>query len=711
MDPSPSPPPPSATDEAAPASAGERAKKRRTVRIPDDEVARPSRPPPPVAPAPVSQPIMGQRIISIGGPPPEPKPVEPTVEAPAPPRPASQPPRPASQPPRPASQPPRPLAAKADPDSVTDPALASPRSHAPSTEREPLTEPHLPSEDDSWTPYQPVVEASAQAIDATKPLLSPLVAAPAAPVLQAEPPPASQRRPSVQFEAPPVWARPPVRPEVEVHAAAPGEMRARVPSSPGDYRARAPSSPGAYRASSPSHSESFHTPEVRRGSSPEVLRRSPSVPDLQAVVPPTPSVVDLATPPPGAPWGPPRDSIVDVAVDFESDVTLLDVNSAASATDLHSRATRLDDRELEGELPKDYVSAERLSSSNLESLDADSGASMEIEAAPPSIDEVDVEPDSDSRPNYSAAAEITTEVADDEIEESAHAPPPPPKVGEKGAPPAPKLAPPNALGLGNLAPAPLTDASALRKKGRPWWEELFNDDFVRTHHKTSEAAYKAEVDFIEDSLAMEKGATLLDLACGTGRHAIELSKRGYRMVGYDLSLAMLARAADHAQAEDQRINFVQGDMREMQFEEAFDGVYCWNTSFGYFEEDKNAHVLGLVHRALRKGGQLLLDVVNRDYIIQQSPTTAWFEGDACICMDEMQVDWITSRMRVKRTIMFDDGRSRELEYSVRLYSLHELGRLLHEQGFRVAEVSGMLSTPGVYFGCQSPRTLILAEKR
>jgi hypothetical protein len=80
-------------------------------------------------------------------------------------------------------------------------------------------------------------------------------------------------------------------------------------------------------------------------------------------------------------------------------------------------------------------------------------------------------------------------------------------------------------------------------------------------------------------------------------------------------------------------------------------------------------------------------------------------------MDDMTIDWITSRMRVKRTMMMDDGRSREIEYSSRLYALNELGKLLHEHGFRVTQVSGRIATPGVYFGAQSPGTLILAEKK
>jgi SAM-dependent methyltransferase len=265
-----------------------------------------------------------------------------------------------------------------------------------------------------------------------------------------------------------------------------------------------------------------------------------------------------------------------------------------------------------------------------------------------------------------------------------------------------------------LAPPAMTDSLALqggRRKARPWWEELFNDDFIRTMAKITDDQVAKEVDFIEESLAVAKGAMLLDLACGTGRHAIELTRRGYKVVGFDLSLPMLARAAEEAQERGQKLNFVQGDMREMTFEDTFDGIYCWATSFGFFEEDKNAAVVAKVHKALKKGGQFLLDVVNRDFVMRQAPSLAWFEGEGCICMDEMSIDWITSRMKVKRTMMMDDGRTKEIDYSVRVYSLHELGKVLHEAGFRVAEVSGRCATPGVFFGNESPRTMILAEKK
>lgn len=258
-------------------------------------------------------------------------------------------------------------------------------------------------------------------------------------------------------------------------------------------------------------------------------------------------------------------------------------------------------------------------------------------------------------------------------------------------------------------PEPALEARPERRQ-RPWWEELFGDDFLRTMDKTSDKQVLREVVFIEDRLGLQKGAVILDLACGAGRQAVELTRRGYKVVGYDLSLAMLARASDEAEESGQRINFLHGDMREMAFDSMFDGIYCWNHSFGYFDDETNVAVLSKLRKALRPGGVVLIDLINRDFVAPRQPSMVWFEGEGCVCMDEMQLDSFTSRLKVKRTVMLDDGRSREIDYAMRLYPLHELGKLLHDAGFKVLEVSGQLATPGVYFGADSPRCIVLAER-
>jgi SAM-dependent methyltransferase len=348
-------------------------------------------------------------------------------------------------------------------------------------------------------------------------------------------------------------------------------------------------------------------------------------------------------------------------------------------------------------------------------IDADGeDVRFEEDAPTPALPRVEMAVDGqgERRSDPGDAPEIALEdlVAVEAVPRAVLPPPAPPAPAKKApSPPRPPLVivPPH---VGSVAPQS-GEGIGSRRKGRLWWEDFFNDDYLRAAEKITDDQIAREVDFIEESLSIERGGAVLDLACGTGRHAVELGARGYEVVGFDLSLAMLARAGDDAQERGVKLNIVQGDMRDMTFDEQFDGVFCWNTSFGYFEEEKNAQVIDRVHRALKAGGLFLLDVINRDFLIRQSPSLAWFEGDGCVCMDEMIVDFITSRMRIKRTMMLDDGRSREVEYSLRTYSLHELGKILHEHGFKVCEVSGRPATPGVFFGNESPRTIILAEKR
>lgn len=313
--------------------------------------------------------------------------------------------------------------------------------------------------------------------------------------------------------------------------------------------------------------------------------------------------------------------------------------------------------------------------------------------------EEDLAPDSQDGKRLEPAAELAR---DDALSLPPEEPPVPSSDHKSPVPPPP---PPR-----RQAPDRISSRPRAKKLKRPWWEDLFGEDFTRSMTRLSDKQVAREVDFIEESLGVAPGGVVLDLGCGAGYHAVELASRGYGVVGYDLSVYQLALAADVAQERNQKINFMQGDMREMAFEGTFDGIYCWNTSFGYFEEEKNFAVLQRIFKALKPGGMLLLDVANRDFAAMYSPNSLWYEGDACVCMDDMSVDFITGRLRVKRSVILDDGRSRECSYSIRIYSLHELGKLLHDVGFRVAEASGHPSTPGVFFGQHSPRLIVLAQR-
>ena len=352
----------------------------------------------------------------------------------------------------------------------------------------------------------------------------------------------------------------------------------------------------------------------------------------------------------------------------------------------------------------------------------------ERESAPPASEPAFELSDSEIDPSESELAEFPVEDASDELNEEANEeleelevesetrpkaslkPPPAPPAG--APPPPPREAhrpPPPPKPPAQTAIPP--DAETGKRARKKWWEEFFNDDYFRTVPLPQPRTILAESSFIVERLRLPPGSTILDVGCGLGLHAIELTRAGYNVVGLDLSLPMLSRAADEAQDQGLKINFLQADMRELAFESMFDAVYCWGTTFGYFDDDQNRLVVERLHRALKPGGLLLLDVVNRDYVTRSVPNSAWFQGDGCVVMEEMNCNYINSRLTVKRQVMLDDGRQNETVYTIRLYSLHELGQILHQRGFRVVEVSGRHATPGVFFGADSPQLIIVAERR
>jgi ubiquinone/menaquinone biosynthesis C-methylase UbiE len=250
-----------------------------------------------------------------------------------------------------------------------------------------------------------------------------------------------------------------------------------------------------------------------------------------------------------------------------------------------------------------------------------------------------------------------------------------------------------------------------KRPKKPWWMEWFHGDFLSTMDNPKKKDVARETTFIEESLRLEPGARVLDLCCGHGVHAVELASRGFQLVGVDVSQDMLAFANEYNTKRNTAVSFIQGDMRELNLDGVFDGIYCWSSSFGYFDEQRNIDVLERVARALRPGGRFALDVTNRDYVAVRSPSMAWFDKPGCVCMDEMKFDFYTSRMITKRMVMFDTGKSKEMESSIRLYTLHEMGRLLHKVGFKVLEVSGHRAHRGAYFGVESPRMIIVSERR
>jgi len=244
-----------------------------------------------------------------------------------------------------------------------------------------------------------------------------------------------------------------------------------------------------------------------------------------------------------------------------------------------------------------------------------------------------------------------------------------------------------------------------------WPVAFFDDDYLRIYRAMiSPGMTAAEVDFLAAALAPRAGGEILDLACGYGRHAIGLARRGYRMVGVDFHGGYLAAAERDAADAGVSVRWIQADMRELPFGAVFDAAYSYFTSFGYFTDAENERVLAGVARALRPGGRFLLDVMNRDRILTHPQERVWNPlGDGSLLMEETSLDLRRSLVLNRQIhVTPQTGAQITKESALRAYTCAELEALCARHGLRVREVWGGADRSA--YTTESRRLILLAAR-
>ena len=153
------------------------------------------------------------------------------------------------------------------------------------------------------------------------------------------------------------------------------------------------------------------------------------------------------------------------------------------------------------------------------------------------------------------------------------------------------------------------------------------------------------MEFIAGALSLPAGAAVLDLACGFGRHAVGMARRGHRVTGVDFNPRYLEMAAEEARRSGVEVRFIAEDMRELEFAREFAGVYSFFTSFGYFSDAGNEQVLERIACSLAPGGRLLLDLANRERLLIHPQQRTWDQrDDGSLVMEEVTFDVRRSRV-------------------------------------------------------------------
>ncbi len=223
-----------------------------------------------------------------------------------------------------------------------------------------------------------------------------------------------------------------------------------------------------------------------------------------------------------------------------------------------------------------------------------------------------------------------------------------------------------------------------------WYETLFANSAEGYDREVFTQGTVGEVDFVERELGGDKGKRILDIGCGTGRHAIELARRSYRVTGIDLSEAQLRRAREKATAAGVAVDFLQRDATRPHFNREFDAVilFC-EGAFPLMETDAKNHAV-LVHAAaaLRPGGKLMLTTLNALFPLFHSVKEFLDASASGAVTRKLTFDLMTFREHGEMTFTDDAGESHALETDERYYTPAELRWLLQTAGFATVDIFG-----------------------
>ena len=241
-----------------------------------------------------------------------------------------------------------------------------------------------------------------------------------------------------------------------------------------------------------------------------------------------------------------------------------------------------------------------------------------------------------------------------------------------------------------------------------WTVGFFDDPYVQLFPFADAAQTEKEIDALVELLPPPP-ARLLDVACGQGRHAIRLARRGFQVVGIDTSASFLAEARAAAAESRADVDFVQLDMRDLAFEHEFDAALGLFTSWGYFDDETNQEVLNRIARSLRPDGRVIVDLIHRDWLMRVYEPKDWVElADGAFAVADRTFDSVTGVNTVTHRWRTPTGELRERQHRLRIYTATEVGRMLRHAGLVPIDWYGGFSLKP--FGPNTRRMLVMARR-
>jgi len=241
----------------------------------------------------------------------------------------------------------------------------------------------------------------------------------------------------------------------------------------------------------------------------------------------------------------------------------------------------------------------------------------------------------------------------------------------------------------------------------PWFKDWFNSPYYHLlYFNRDEKEAAAFIDELIDYLQPPLGASMLDVACGRGRHSIHLAEKGFNVTGIDLSEDSIAEALQH---ETDHLHFYRHDMRLPFWVNYFDYAFNFFTSFGYFNTRReNDNAIRTIAGSLKSNGYFVMDYLNVHYA-----------EDHLVYQFDKEIDginffitkWFDETHFYKKVVVEDDALEAPLVFTEKVakFSLGDFTEMFAYQGLQIQEVFGDYNF-APYDVKKSPRLIMIAKK-
>lgn len=218
---------------------------------------------------------------------------------------------------------------------------------------------------------------------------------------------------------------------------------------------------------------------------------------------------------------------------------------------------------------------------------------------------------------------------------------------------------------------------------KDWFTDWFNTKYyhILYQHRDDHEAQVFMSNLIK-FLKMPQRSSILDLACGKGRHSIYLNSLGYRVTGADLSINSIKHAS---QSKNETLDFIVQDMR-LPFSVKVDAVFNLFTSFGYFADDtEDIRVIENIKEALNENGVAVIDYLNVIKVVNS------FVASETIILDEIEFQ-ITKEVKndfiIKKIEFTIEGKYHSYFERVKCLTLARFKNIIERAGLRITNTFG-----------------------